>query len=398
LARRLALLSFALALCFGAPAAAQNFEERKQSVDSKIAELNEKIEAARAREAELSMEIRSVTSKIQALETRVGDVSAQLAALEHDLALHRERLARITELWKLLSQRLTFLRHQHSAAQQRLNLRLIEIYQSEETGTLDVILAASSFTDILDQLDYMRKLGSQDRRIAGEVKRGRDRMTILKERAARTRQKVQAATRVVEARTNQVREVRNQLIATRRGLAGARADKRESLVATREEEKHHASEAAALQAVSAQLAARINAAQAVPAATSLAVSSDSTPSASGLIWPVSGPVVSGFGWRWGRMHEGIDIAAGYGAPVVASAAGVVIYAGWMGGYGNLVIVDHGGGLATAYAHLTSFATGGGPVGQGQTVGYIGCTGHCFGPHLHFEVRVNGAAVDPLGYL
>jgi murein DD-endopeptidase MepM/ murein hydrolase activator NlpD len=385
-------------LCLGTPAAAQNFEQRKQSVDSKIADLNAKIDAARAREAELSVQIRSVTSEIQALDSRVGDVSAQLAALERNLALHRERLARITELYELLSRRLSFLKRQHSAAQQRLNLRLIEIYQSEESDTLGVILSSSSFTDILDQLEYRQKLGSQDRRIADEVRRGRDRLKIVKERAARTRTKVQAATRVVEARTNQVREVRNRLVAAQQGLANARASKRETLVSVRDAEHQYASEAAALQAVSAQLAARINAAQAVPASTSLAVSSDSTPSASGLIWPVSGPVVSGFGWRWGRMHEGIDIAAGYGTPVVASAAGVVIYAGWMGGYGNLIIVDHGGGLATAYAHLTSFATGGGPVGQGQAVGYVGCTGHCFGPHLHFEVRVNGGAVDPLGYL
>ena len=398
MARRLVLILCAATLCLGTPAAAQNVEDRKQSVDSKIADLNEKIESARAREAELSIQIQSVTTEIRALETRVGSVSAQLAALEHNLALHRERLARITELWKLLSQRLEFLRRQHAAAQQRLDLRLIEIYQSEETDTLDVVLSASSFSDILDQLDYMQKLGSQDQRIAGEVKRGRDRMRILKERAARTRQKVQAATRVVEARTNEVREVRDQLVATQQGLASARASKRESLVSVREDEQQYASEAAALQAVSAQLAARINAAQAVPSATSLAVGGDTTPSASGLVWPVSGPVVSGFGWRWGRMHEGIDIAVGGGTPIVAAAAGVVIYAGWMGGYGNLIIIDHGGGLATAYAHQSSFAVGGGPVGQGQTIGYVGCTGHCFGDHLHFEVRVNGAPVDPLGYL
>ena len=84
-------------------------------------------------------------------------------------------------------------------------------------------------------------------------------------------------------------------------------------------------------------------------------------------------------------------------PVVASASGTVIHAGWMGGYGNLVVVDHGGGLSTAYAHLSSI-TASGSVVQGQVVGYIGCTGHCFGAHLHFEVRVNGGAVDPLGYL
>ena len=397
MARRLVLLTLVL-LCLGGPASAQTIEQRKQSVDSKIADLNAKIEAAQQREAELSTEIRSVTSKIRALETQVGSMSVRLAALEHDLALHRERLERITELWKLLSKRLAFLRSQYAAAEQRFDLRLIEIYQSEQTDTLDVLLSASSFTDILDQLDYMRKLGAQDHRIADEVKRGRDRMRVLKERAARTRLKVQAATRVVEARTNEVREVRNQLVARQQGLVNARASRHESLVAVREDEKHHASEAAALQAVSSQLAARINAAQSVPSATSLAVTSDSTPSTSGLVWPVSGPVVSPFGWRWGRMHEGIDIGVGYGTPIAAAASGVVIYAGWMGGYGNLIIIDHGGGLATAYGHQSSFAVGGGPVSQGQTIGYVGCTGHCFGPHLHFEVRVNGAAVDPLGYL
>jgi murein DD-endopeptidase MepM/ murein hydrolase activator NlpD len=118
-----------------------------------------------------------------------------------------------------------------------------------------------------------------------------------------------------------------------------------------------------------------------------------------MIWPVSGPVTSGFGWRWGRMHEGVDIAAPSGTPIAAAASGSVIYASWMSGYGNLVVVDHGGGLATAYAHLSGYAVGAGQgVSQGQTVGYVGCTGHCYGAHLHFEVRVNGSAVDPLGYL
>jgi murein DD-endopeptidase MepM/ murein hydrolase activator NlpD len=397
MARRLVPLLLVL-LCFATPAAATTFQERKEAVDSKLADLNQKIEVAQAREAELSQEIRTVTTEIRALEDRVGAVSVRLASLERSLALHRERLARITELYELLSRRLEFLKRQFSAAQERLGLRLIEIYESEKADTLDVLLSATSFTDVIDQIDYMRKLGRQDRRIADEVKSGRDRMRVLKERAARMRAKVQAATRVVEARTNEVRAVRDELVATRRGLASARASKRETLVSVREQERRNASEAAALSAVSAQLAARINAAQSVPSATSLAVTSDSTPSASGLIWPVSGPVVSGFGWRWGRMHEGIDIAVGSGTPIAAAAAGVVIYAGWMGGYGNLIIIDHGGGLATAYAHQSSFAVGGGPVGQGQTIGYVGCTGHCFGDHLHFEVRVNGAAVDPLGYL
>jgi len=110
-------------------------------------------------------------------------------------------------------------------------------------------------------------------------------------------------------------------------------------------------------------------------------------------------VTSPFGMRWGRMHEGIDIGAGYGAPIVAAAAGRVIYCGWEEGYGNLTVIDHGNGLATAYGHQSSIAVAcGQDVAQGQTIGYIGSTGHSTGPHLHFEVRVNGSPVDPLGYL
>ena len=99
------------------------------------------------------------------------------------------------------------------------------------------------------------------------------------------------------------------------------------------------------------------------------------------------------------MHEGIDIICSTGTPVVASGAGTVIWAGWRGGYGNLVVVDHGGGLSTAYAHNSAFASSvGQSVARGQVISYAGSTGDSSGPHVHFEVRVNGTAVDPLGYL
>ena len=99
------------------------------------------------------------------------------------------------------------------------------------------------------------------------------------------------------------------------------------------------------------------------------------------------------------MHEGVDIAVANGTPVVAAKAGVVIVAGWMGGYGNLVVIDHGGGVATAYGHNTSVTVGVGQlVEQGQLIAYSGSTGHSTGPHVHFEVRINGGAVDPMGYL
>ena len=103
--------------------------------------------------------------------------------------------------------------------------------------------------------------------------------------------------------------------------------------------------------------------------------------------------------RWGTLHPGIDIGVPTGTPIHAAAAGTVIYCGWMSGYGNLVMIDHGGDLATLYGHQSRIAVScGESVTQGQVIGYSGCTGFCTGPHVHFEVRVNGSPVDPLGYL
>jgi murein DD-endopeptidase MepM/ murein hydrolase activator NlpD len=122
-------------------------------------------------------------------------------------------------------------------------------------------------------------------------------------------------------------------------------------------------------------------------------------SGAGLIWPCSGPVTSPFGMRWGRMHQGIDIGCGYGTPIHAAKAGTVIFAGQMSGYGNVIIVDHGGGFSTLYAHQSRLgASDGQSVSQGEVIGYVGSTGHSTGPHLHFETRVDGNPQNPRNYL
>jgi murein DD-endopeptidase MepM/ murein hydrolase activator NlpD len=399
MARRI-LYGLALAFLVAAPASAGLYD-RKQDIDSEISGLQSKLEQARAREASLSAEIASVSQRIRSLESEVGDVSTRLVALEEDLALHERKLARLTELYELQSERLTFLRSQYDLTLKRWGERLVAIYEGGEPTTLDVFLQAESFSDILDQLDYVSSIAEQDRTIVNHVDVAKDHMRELRARTGRTKARVAAITRVVRIRTEQQRSLKNQLVARQQGLAAARRNRRASLVDVRADARHYAAEAAALQAQSANLAAQIRSAQSAAASSSSAVTysyGDGSPSARGFIWPVGGPVVSPFGWRWGRMHEGIDIAAGYGTAIAAAASGTVIYAGWMGGYGNLIIIDHGGGIATAYAHQSSFAVGGGSVSQGQTIGYVGCTGHCYGPHLHFEVRVNGSAVDPLGYL
>ena len=382
------------ALLLAAPAAGDVYSH-KHSVDARISALHARVDAAQQRAERLAAEIASVNSRIHGLETRVGDVNTRLAALENDLALHRRKLDRLTELFRVQTRRYSLLRGQYSLALARLNARLVQVYEQGDVSSLDVVLEARSLSDLIDRLEYVRQLASEDDRIATSVGRARDSAREARAKTRKLRGVVAAETRAVQARTEQVRAVRDELLANTRQLVFARSTKRVNLADVRASERQAAAESQALERVSATLGAQIQAAQ---AASSYSPPS-SAPSSSGFIWPVNGPVVSPFGMRWGRMHTGIDIGVSYGTPIHAAAAGQVIYAGWMDGYGNLVFIDHGRGISTGYAHQSSIAVSNGQsVAQGQAIGYVGCTGHCFGPHLHFEVRVNGSPVDPLGYL
>ena len=374
-------------------------EQKKRTVDSKIDRLQDKIDRARAKEGVLSTQIAEVTSKIRALEDDVGAAEVRLDQLEGVLALHQRKLDRLNELFFTQTSRLVFLQSQHKAAMERLNKRVVEIYTSDPTEPLTVVLEAASFGEMLDQLEFLDTIGRQDEKIALEVERAKIAMRETRDATRRTRNQVETTRDEVAARTEEQREVRDRLAWSQRELATARRDKNEALASTRATREEYLHEVEGLLAQSAELAAKIQAAQASAASSSSATPMTSAPSAAGFVWPVQGILTSYFGWRWGRMHEGIDIAVGNGTPVVSSASGTVIVSGWMGGYGNLVVVDHGNGIATAYGHNTSVAVGvGQSVAQGQVIAYSGSTGHSTGPHVHFEVRVNGGAVDPLGYL
>ena len=373
----------------------ESASDQKQIVDGRINALQRKIEAAREREGVLSAEIEVVTDKIDALQSDVDAASSRLDQLETVLALHQRKLDRLNQLYELQTRKLVFLQRQHKEAVARLSKRIVEIYTSERTSSLAVVLESGSFSDMLDQLEFLNTIGRQDRKVAGEVETAKLQMQETRNSTRKTRRQVAETTATVAARTAEQRAVRDRLAWSQRQLATARRDKRATLANVREDKEEALGHMRELQAESAALAAKIRSAQSssiVPAPTGAA-------SAAGYVWPVHGVLTSGYGWRWGRMHEGIDIAVSNGTPVVAAAAGTVIVAGWMGGYGNLVVVDHGGGVSTAYGHNTSVAVGvGQQVAQGQLIAYSGNTGNSTGPHVHFEVRINGAAVDPLGYL
>ncbi len=384
--RRLVLLSLVclmgvLAATTGRPARA----DRIQSLQAKIAN-------AQVQEQRLQSDIGSIEGRIRSLEAQVGGVSTKLDALQHDLDLQMIRLHRIRELYRYQTEQLDFFSHEYNVSVGRLNARLIAIYEAEEQpSTLDVLMSSSSLGDFLEKVDYVRDIGSQDAVISTQVHGAKDRWHTARARTAVTKKKVETVTRTIAVRTAEVRAEKQRLLISEKGIASARGRKKNRLASVQESKAEFLHEVAGLQAASRQVTAQLQ--------SSGSSSYSSTPSSSGLIWPVNGPVVSGFGMRWGRMHEGIDIGVGYGTPIHAAASGTVVYSGWMDGYGNFVIIDHGGGMATAYGHQSAIAVGNGQsVSQGQVIGYVGCTGHCFGPHLHFEVRINGSAVDPLGYL
>jgi murein DD-endopeptidase MepM/ murein hydrolase activator NlpD len=392
--RSLALLGLALTLIAASPASADDPVDQKAAVDARIAALQAEIAASKAEEGVLTSQLSAVVAELETAQGAVSSAQSTVSTLEAELASEQGRLDRLTTLLDTQTRRLERLRAQYDKAIAILDARVRAAYIDEPPDMLAFLVSASSFDEVVDNVELLTRIGRQDRRIADQVAAAKAR-TAAERRATIETKRLQAETvSAIAVRTAEARAARDRLVAERDRLASVRSLKVGALTGTRETRADFVQEAESLAAESAALAAKIRGAQDQAGSTG-----SGQPSAAGLIWPCDGVVTSGFGARWGRMHEGIDIGCPYGAPNRAAAAGTVIYAGWFGGYGNLVVVDHGNGLSTAYGHASSIAVSvGESVAQGQTVSYVGSTGHSTGPHLHFEVRINGVAVDPLPYL
>ncbi len=349
-ARLLIPLVLVLVAVLAAPASG-DVSSRKQAIDTRLGRVQAKLAWAERRERELAGEITSVNQEIRGLASQVGAVSTRLEPLERDLDLHRQKLDHLNELFRLQTARYELYRHEYEALMARLGNRLVDLYEGGDPSTLEVLLGSKSVGDLITKAQLVDSIGIQDKKISEEVGSAKERVRVQRAHTKRFRSLVAAETRTIAIRASQVRALRDQLLASRDRLAAARSAKRESLQNVKQSKAEYLHEVAGLQAASAALAGQIRTAQ----STSSYSPGDATPSASGFIWPVNGPVTSPFGWRWGRMHEGIDIGAAYGTPIHAAASGRVIYAGWMSGYGNLVAIDHGRGISTAYGHQSSIA-------------------------------------------
>ena len=373
-------------------------EEEKRAVDARIKELREQVGAAKARATVLSTDVTAANDQIEVLneqlalqETKVARLEARLDREEERLAALEARLVSETELLSLQTQ-------QADRAQTLLEDRIVEIYKSEAFDiTSTVLLDIRSLTDLIDQFEYLQDVAARDDEILTGVTEGRAETRKARIRTRRTRRSLERATAQLASRTEEQRQARDAVATRERDVTTARNDKTALLARVRETQDAARDDIRALAAASEQLEKEIRAAQrriAAPASSG----SGSRP-ASGFIWPVNGVLTSGFGQRWGRLHAGIDVGVGFGTSIASVASGTVVYSGWLGGYGNLVVVDHGNGLSTAYAHQQRiYAALGQQVSQGESLGEVGSTGNSTGPHLHFEVRINGLAVDPLGYL
>ncbi len=421
MARRL-LLALGCVLVLAAPASGGDIYHQKRAVDERLSTLHSRIAGSHARESTLTQQMQIATAKIDAMAGDVAHAQTELAVLQAQLAASQRDLARLTKVVAKQTTRLKTLKRQYRVALTRLNRRLIDAYETPDPDAVDVLLTATTMSELIDRVEYLQQIGTQDSRITKQLDTARDELHAVRERTRANRKRVAEETAAVRERTAEQQSVTQQLVSSQQQLAAARASQHAALSATKTTERQLVEESQLLANQSAALASRIRAAQAaaaaraaVPATTTTSTSSGSPPaqsspspapepSSSGLIWPVQGPIASPFGPRClpngdCSFHPGIDIASASGTPIRAAAAGTVIYAGWMDGYGNLTVIDHGRGIATAYGHQSSIGVGvGASVSQGSVIGNVGCTGYCFGPHLHFEVRVNGEPVDPMGYL
>jgi murein DD-endopeptidase MepM/ murein hydrolase activator NlpD len=272
--------------------------------------------------------------------------------------------------------------------------RVVETYKTGEVDYLDVLLGSSGWEDLVARFNLVRQLVGNDNLLVTQLDEARREVARQKRLLATMTAAKAKAEKEFSDQNAQLAAVRAQVVAKQQAVLAARRAKAQTLTRVAQTRRGYEQQERELLAESRELQ-RI-----------IAGSSAGTVHGTGrLIWPVPGPVTSGFGWRvhpifhTRKFHTGIDIGAAYGTAIHAADGGTVIYAAGMSGYGNVVVIDHGGGLSTLYAHQSGFAvSSGGAVSRGQVIGYVGMTGYTTGPHLHFEVRVNGSPVDPLGYL
>lgn len=381
-----------LLLLVAAPAAPaadlQSELEDKQSQLSKVEE----------RKGVLTTTITNFGDKIDRLTTEVAEIRTREAAVRERLVAKQAELDEAVAELGVAQDHLAKVRAHLKRALTALRERLIAMYETGSPDVLSVIVGSSSLNDLAARTEYLDRLHGMDEAVVGRVRDLRDEIKELVTRLRESKNRIEDARDAIASEKEALTTARAALQSHQVELVAARADREAALGKIRSHEEELDGDLSEIQSkIAAQLAETGSAA--LPAGPIKGGSGS-------MIWPVDGPVVSGFGSRTingsYEYHPGIDIAVPEGTPIRAALDGTVSLQqseAESGGYGNYTCLDHGGGLSTCYAHQSSFAVSlGESVSQGDVIGYTGCTGYCLGPHLHFEVRINGSVTDPMGYL
>ncbi|HEV7769767.1 MAG TPA: peptidoglycan DD-metalloendopeptidase family protein [Solirubrobacterales bacterium] len=386
-----AVVATAMLLAAAPAAGAADLQSKLEAKQEKLAKTQERKGVLTTTISHYRDRIEQLTDEVAAIRTEEAGVRARLAVKQAELNGAMAELDGAKE-------RLAAVRSRLKRALVALRVRLVAIYEAGTPDVLSVIVDSNDIGDLATQTEYLNRLQGMDEAVVGRVRELRDQVRRIVTRLRTAKDRIESARDEIAAEEQVLAGARQQLQSRQAELVSVRAERVAALDRISEHEEELEGSVAAIQGkIAAQLAETGSAP--LPAGPIQYGSGN-------MIWPVNGPVVSGFGGReigaGYEDHPGIDIAVGEGTPIRAAADGTVIWTqpdAVSGGYGNFTCIDHGGGLSTCYAHQTSFAVAAGQsVSQGQIIGYVGCTGYCLGPHLHFEVRINGVVTDPMGYL
>lgn len=365
-------LSLLISLSVTGTALADDLEDQLADLQRQAEEQQAKTNEASAKVENVSERLRQIQEELRVATAEYKDVKGQLDSVEDKISDNTELLEKTEADLKVKNKKL----------QQRVR----DIYINGQISYVDVLFGAKDFADLMTRMDVLKRIIKHDYDLIMKVKE--EKATVENTRAQLEKDKAEAEVLVADAQTKKAKvedkESEQQVLL-------------DQAIYDRDTSERMYEE---IMAASQEVANMIRRSQ-----ISSAGYSGAPAGAGGMIWPISGPITSEFGWRThpifgtARFHSGLDIGGDYGMPIYAAASGTVIYAGWISGYGNAVIIDHGGGVTTLYGHNDSLNVSEGEnVAQGQVIAMCGSTGNSTGPHCHFEVRENGEPVSPYGYL
>ncbi len=348
-------------------------------LEDQLADLQRQAEEQQAKTNEASAKVESVSERLRQIQEELRVATAEYKEVKGQLDSVEDKISDNTELLQKTEADL-------KVKNKKLQQRVRDIYINGQISYVDVLFGAKDFADLMTRMDVLKRIIKHDYDLIMKVRE--EKATVENTRAQLEKDKAEAEVLVADAQAKKAKVEDKE--SEQQVLLDQAIHDRDTSERMYEE----------LMAASQEVANMIRRSH-----MSSAGYSGAPAGAGGMIWPISGPITSEFGWRThpifgtARFHSGLDIGGDYGMPIYAAASGTVIYAGWISGYGNAVIIDHGGGVTTLYGHNDSLNVSEGEnVAQGQVIAMCGSTGNSTGPHCHFEVRENGEPVSPYGYL